>query len=244
MNNLVYKSEELIRKYSVERNHWVDFYESERTIFERVLSKKNSFSILDVGCGCGGLAKALEEKEFRLRYYKGIDINRQMIDYAIRRRDIVTTHDFECKDIVELNGNDIYDVVISLSCIDWNNDVEGMLRKCWEKVVKGGCLISSFRLTEKESITSGAYQYIEDPAGERYNYVVFNTYDLIKRLMKLSPSPAVMECYGYWGIPSPTAIVDRDKLCFSVFAIHKSEYSENNNQVSIRLDLPKDVWGD
>ena len=41
---------------------WEEYYESEKVILDRIIKKaKDGIDIMDVGCGCGGLGKALSE---------------------------------------------------------------------------------------------------------------------------------------------------------------------------------------
>lgn len=237
MKNKKYESDGLFEMYSVQRNSWEEFYDSERQIMESTMSGLTDFSVLDAGCGCGGLLKAIQGK-FDVKRYLGIDVNEKMITYANNRTDYCIDHDFRCIDICDLK-DELFDIVVSFSCVDWNEDVLGMLNNCWDRVQEGGCLIASFRLTDQESIMHEAYQTLGSYS-ERYNYVVFNFCDLKKTLCNLSPLPSELDCFGYWGTPSKTAVVDRDRLCFSVFAIHKSK--EDYCEVPrIRLDLPADI---
>ncbi len=238
MKNKVYTSSGLIEKYSIQRNRWEDFYESERRIMGKVFGSMSHFSLLDAGCGCGGLLKAIQDR-FSIDSYHGVDINEEMIAYAKNRLDLGKPHSFNCMDICDLNGPQ-YDIVISFSCVDYNEDVFGMLNTCWGLVKRGGYLIASFRLTDQESILRDAYQTI-DPYDERYNYVVFNFSDLKSTLCSLLPCPSDFECYGYWGAPSTTAVVARDRLCFSVFAIHKPLDGQCVEIPRMILDLPADV---
>ena len=239
-NNIEYSSNQLLKKYSTERNRWGEFYESERHIFERYFTGRTGVSVLDVGCACGGLLSAFEEKGFPVQSYRGVDINNQMIEYAKGRQDLRTPHEFSCADVSKLDNGEEFDLVVSLSCIDWNNDVLGMLQKCWSKVKGGATLIMSVRLTDRKSILSGAWQYLDSADGERYNYVAFNFRDLRDTLMELLPRPSNIECYGYWGKPSATAVIEYDRLCFSVFAITKG-MDEQNAETRLLCDLPLDA---
>ena len=61
MKNIKYNSKSLSDTYSKIRTSWSEFYDSEKTILERVgISFKDS--VLDLGCACGGLGRALKEK--------------------------------------------------------------------------------------------------------------------------------------------------------------------------------------
>lgn len=239
MDNIKYKSDDLLKKYSCERNTWDEFYESEKKIMERVFNNLHSgFSVLDAGCGCGGLAKAMQERGYNCRY-KGIDISEENIQFAAERTDITLPHEFISEDISKYNDKEKYDVVMSLSCIDWNNDVDGMLKACWDKVKMGGYLIASFRLTKDNSLLSEAYQYIDSNNTDiTANYVVFNYVDLLNRLNNLNNKPVEIGAYGYWGKPSPTAVVPYERICFSVFYIKKDKTITYSDEIRICLELP------
>lgn len=245
--NVKYESTWFVNTYSTERNIWDEFYESERTIMGRVFkSQKPSFSILDAGCACGGLLSAIQDR-FSVGYYKGIDIVESQIEYAKDREDFKVEHDFVCQDVSAMSDVEKYDVVVSLSCVDFNYDVRGMLDSCWRHVAEGGYLIASFRLTDKKSLMKEAYQMVETGDGsptEKWNYVVFNFHDLMDTLLGLRPMPINIDAYGYWGRPNATAVVPYDRLCFSVFAVKKTIDSPDYKDLSdtaMHLELPAGI---
>ncbi len=239
LNNKVDDSKVLLEKYSKERNSWDDFYKSERYVMDSVLGELQDFSILDAGCGCGGLLKAIQDR-YSIKYYTGIDLDKEMIAYAQNRNDLFVNNMFECIDICNLKDR-LFDVVISFGSIDWYDDPFGALESCWSCVKPGGLFISSFRLTERESIFHEAFQIIQG-SEERHNYVVFNFFDLKNTLCSLNPPMMELDCYGYWGKPSQTAVVDRDRLCFSVFAMRKSKQEVGEVESRMILNLPIDAF--
>ena len=59
MENIIFKTRNLAKYYTENRQHWDDFYLSEKRIMSSVMDRfENAFSVLDVGCACGGLAGA------------------------------------------------------------------------------------------------------------------------------------------------------------------------------------------
>ena len=61
--NIVYKSEETRDYYNSHRFKWDEFYESEKYIMHESFKMCNKpFTVLDVGCGCGGLGASLENR--------------------------------------------------------------------------------------------------------------------------------------------------------------------------------------
>lgn len=69
---------------------------------------KNNISILDVGCGYGGLYSFACKKQFSLKY-TGIDVVKEMISYAKRKYPKV---EFHCIDVFKYNPKRKFDYVI------------------------------------------------------------------------------------------------------------------------------------
>ena len=49
---------------------------------QRVFPELESFSVLDIGCGCGRLARQFLQQNIPPRYYLGIDINLEMVQWC------------------------------------------------------------------------------------------------------------------------------------------------------------------
>ncbi len=247
MRNIKYKTPQLLKYYSSNRCAWQDFYPSERFIISNVFKKiKINPSILDVGCAAGGLGYALGE-EFAITKYTGIDINASMIEYA-KRKTKISDYNFEF-----LNGDiadqtiqfkdSRFDVVISLSCVDWNVNLKNSINACWEKVARGGYFALSLRLTLEQGVNDidKSYQSIhfsesaKNGNEEKANYVVLNVFDALKLLTSLNPES--IDVYGYWGKPSDTAVTPYNCILFTVCSIKKSKTSEVADPV-VRLNLP------
>ena len=71
--NIAYKTDQLAHYFTHHRVSWPQFYESERNIINKLELGVNE-SILDIGCGCGGLGLALRD-EFGVQKYTGVEIN-------------------------------------------------------------------------------------------------------------------------------------------------------------------------
>lgn len=240
--NIVYQTNLLARYFSEHRVKWAQFYESERIVIER-LGLDREKTILDVGCGCGGLGLALNER-FQVAKYTGVEINAQAAEAAglmnpkarIIRGDILDLS----KDVLK---DKHFDVVFSLSCVDWNVRFADMLSSVWDHVAPGGHLISTFRLTEEAGChdLEKSYQHINfDGAleGERAAYVVLNAKVLLEQLASFRPSE--IDAYGYWGAPSTTAVTPYKRLCFAAFSIRKRKEGDGAETRS-RLDLPTEI---
>lgn len=241
--NIVYKSEQLLSFYKNNRKSWGDFYPSEKWVFQKIAKQNKGFGdVLDVGCGCGGLALALG-KQFTINSYTGIDINRQMIEWAKIKLLLPMPSKFVLGDIIHKRFNKRYDSVISLSCVDWNILTIKMINACWQKVKPGGYFIISLRLTAGKTINNikESYQFInfnkskEKP--EIANYVVFNFNDAIILLSSLLPSPGLLGAYGYWGKPSSTAVTPFSRIFFTVFYL-KKKMTSRSTSLKYELNFP------
>lgn len=242
--NIKYESESFLNYYSKSRMTWEEFYPSEKKILASTISKFNQgFEMLDAGCGCGGLGKALSER-FNMKYYMGVDCNKKEIDYAKEFNRLSVPHHYICEDIVSYKDDKQYDIVVSLSCIDFNIDVKGMLESCWAKVKRGGYLVTSVRLTNQETINdiNKAFQRLK--GNEVANYVVFNIDDFIKMISGLRDNPVdLIEAFGYWHAPAEGTVVKYDRLCMSVFAIRKALTGEYDGKPITHFEFPDDLWG-
>ena len=110
--NRQYVSSGFVNYYSKYRMKWEEFYESEKYMFEKVFGRFNDpFSVLDAGCGCGGLGLALSEK-FKLNFYKGLDINKAEIDWALNNNKLNIPHEYACEDVAKYSSERKYDDVI------------------------------------------------------------------------------------------------------------------------------------
>lgn len=237
--NIKYESDQIESFYKDHRSKWEDFYPSEHYIFEAT-GIQSSSTILDIGCGCGGLGNALRQKYGAVQY-TGIDINEKAIETG---KVLYPEFTLLANDI--LNGEDIgldkasFDVVIALGCIDFNVEFDRMLSAAIEYLKPGGIFISSFRLTDKSSLTAldESFQYINfdgEMSGEKAPYVVMNYHEMIKKIESFKPCK--IHAYGYWGKPSRTAVMPYDQVFFSVFAVTKGPA----DQCEYVLDLPDSI---
>lgn len=239
--NIKYSSDQIESFYKNNRAKWNDFYASERYIFENVNIKASS-TILDIGCGCGGLGNALRQ-QYGISRYTGVDINEKAIQTG---RMLYPDFTLIAGDI--LNGDDIglgkthFDIVAALSCIDFNVEFDRMLAASMERLNPGGVFISSFRLTDRPSLTSldESFQFINfdgELRGEKAPYVVMNYHEMLGKIELFSPRK--IQAYGYWGKPSKTAVMPYDEVFFSVFAVTKGPA----DICEYVLDVPESIKG-
>lgn len=248
MENIEFKSRQILTFYSSNRKKWEEFYPSERWVFERIVREKGSLgNVLDVGCACGGLGNALSEK-FILNSYTGIDICKDAIEWSQQKPKLSIPATFIRGDIIAIDLSDkYYELVVSLSCADWNLETNKIINACWKKVKPGGYFVISLRLTPEKGINDikRSYQYINFTGDEKdpevANYVVFNFRDALSMMGKLTPYPELVGSYGYWGEPSSTAVTPFDRLIFAVFYLKKS--IDNSTQIiNAEFSLPIDIF--
>lgn len=247
-NNIRYRSEEILKFYKESRQSWADLYPSEKRIFETVAGKDAFLGdVLDVGCACGGLARALSEK-LRISSYTGIDIHKDSIDWALASMKLDIPVKFIAADIVEHVPARFYDTVVSLGCADWNIETLKIIDSCWKNVKKGGHFIVSLRLTGAKGVNDikKSYQMINFSGTKKKpeiaNYVVLNFNEAVEILTKLAPGPQLIGAYGYWGKPSSMAVTPFEKIVFSVFYLKKGARRDSRADMRMSLDLPDDLF--
>jgi SAM-dependent methyltransferase len=241
--NINYRTDELVRYFAHNRIAWEQFYESERVIIGQ-LNLDRDRSVLDIGCGCGGLGLTLRER-FGVRNYTGVEINPQAaaVGRSLNPEARILSGDILEVGAGELRGSE-FDVVFSLSCVDWNVCFDEMLAAAWSFVVPGGHLVATFRLTDGPGCNDlgRSYQYINYDGireGERAPYVVLNAHELLRRLSDFHPSE--IRGFGYWGTPSKTAVTPYNRLCFSAFSIRKPSGPAEGSLIDLKL--PEDIRG-
>lgn len=243
MKNIKYRSESLKTYFSNNRIRWNQFYESERRVIEKIWAGANP-AILDIGCGCGGLGLALQER-FGASSYAGVEINDSAAKNAasLNPNAKIYSNDFLAIDESELPPGR-FDLVFSLSCIDWQLNFEVMLKKAWSMVKPGGYFVASFRLTQEPGINDvkQSYQFINFEGkmeGEIAPYVVFNAKELMGIIRRLGTLH--IYAYGYYGVPSATAVTPFKELCFGVFAIQKPINDDGSDSLRAELELPSEL---
>ena len=251
LKNIYYKTDGIANYFNGYRDKWEDFYPSEHWAFETLAgSARNLGKVLDVGCAMGGLGLSLSER-FKLDEYFGVDINPQAIEGAKSRTPLFSfPAQFNCGDIEEMPwiGEKKFDIVISLSCADWNIDTYGIIEACWKSVKQSGSFVISVRLTADTGTNDihRSYQPISyDSHGniiESANYVVFNYQQFFNLIAGLKPKPSLVSAYGYWRKPSSTAITPYKNLVFAVFIITKSTTKKASSEIKTELLLPLSLF--
>lgn len=244
--NIIYKSPQISEYYSINRQKWDDFYESEKWVFERIAGEKKSLGkILDVGCACGGLGMVLDQK-FSILSYTGIDINRDAIEWARKNCSLTVPSFFIAGDVLDMDISTTYDMVVSLSCADWNIETDDIIDACWKRLKAGGYFVISLRLTSLQGINDikRSYQFINFSGGQKKpeiaNYVVFNFKEALLTMKRLKPQ--FIGAYGYYGKASQTACTSFERLVFAVFYIKKGMGVQKSEDITTEFNLPLDVF--
>ncbi len=241
--NIAYQTDWISKYFSTNRIRWDQFYPSERAVLEALTVGSDS-KILDVGCGCGGLGLALRER-FGIESYEGVEINAAAAAAGRELNPLARIHEGDVLGISagELSGKS-FDLVFSLSCIDWNVQFDEMLAVVWSHVAPGGHLVATFRLTDRPGCAEfeKSYQFINAEGqlgGERAAYVVSNAAELWRQFEALGADRLVAR--GYWGKPSATAVTPYDRLCFAAVALHKPIACDNPQPMQVDQDLPAEI---
>lgn len=222
--NVQFVSSDIPDFFSKNRVSFEGFYDSEKEILS-LIDWHQDISVLDVGCGCGGLGIALNE-EFGVLKYSGLDIHPGAIQLAKSLKPCEEFH-FYNTDILDFCPEQLYDLVVSFSCVDWNVMTWDMISKCWDMVRPGGRFIVTFRLGTKleveGSTDSDSYQYINYDSkkeGEIAPYVVLTYEDLFELAQKMNVES--MRLSGYFKSPSVTAVTPYKDLFFCCVCFEKT----------------------
>ena len=252
--NIHYQTPKLAEFFASNRQCWDQFYPSERWVFSQIAESRDGDlgHVLDVGCAAGGLGRALREK-FNIVSYTGVDISASAIEAGRKLGGLPDSDNLLVADILDAKdvGHSQFDIVISLSCADWNVETQSIIKRCWDLVQPGGRFVMSLRLCPGRSLTRMAesYQYlsftdvVNETTDEKAPYVVFNVVDALHRLTAL-PDLTDILAYGYWGPVSATARTKIDRAVFTVLALTKRDSQKTAATNTPRLDLrwPGDLW--
>ncbi|WP_432662697.1 methyltransferase domain-containing protein [Wukongibacter baidiensis] len=125
----------------------VDWGDNEETVllrYSKMLSVKDSYNepitLLDVGCGYGGLYEYAKEKGITLKY-TGIDVSLPMIQYAQDKYKDTEDITFICKDIFDFDTDKKFDYIVcngiltqklSASIIEMDTYAHSLIKKMYE----------------------------------------------------------------------------------------------------------------
>jgi len=134
------RSQEYEKMAGVELEHW--WYE---TLHRQVLSrleatfKYKKISILDAGCGTGGLLLHLQQNGYHDIY--GFDLSNDAVKYCIERDLTVETHNLN--ELSDAFAGIFFDVIISNDTMYYLNvnEIKVLLDSCVERLKPDGLLI-------------------------------------------------------------------------------------------------------
>lgn len=230
MRNINYKTEEISNFFKKNRIKWNHLYLSEKKSINYIFNNSNIKTVLDVGCACGGLGSILKKK-FKIKEYTGIEINKNAALIAQKKHKNIFNKDF-----LNFNTQKKFDLSVSLSCIDWQNNFQKMLNKLWSHTKNNGYMLLTSRLTEDKTMNSinKSFQYINyhgQKYGEKAPYVVFNFSEFLSIIKLLGPEEIYVN--GYYGQPSYTAVTPYKKIFFCGVVVKKS--NKINNEITIKI---------
>jgi SAM-dependent methyltransferase len=117
-------------------------YDEEYAFYKKLIDRKGSRSVLEIGCGTGELARRFLKDGYG---YTGIDISATMLNYA--RKELPQNH-FHEMDMRDITLPREFDAVLitarSISYILINNDVMSTFRSIKNVLNAGGMLIFDF----------------------------------------------------------------------------------------------------
>ena len=226
--NIEFRSPGLLEFYRTHRQTFGELYPSEQSALE-FLAPGPSDSIIDLGCACGGLGWALFER-FGCRDYTGIEIhadaakegNKSVAAFGGR---VVAGDILQAHSLLDHNGRPSeYDLVTSLSAVDWNVDVENNVRSAWSLVKFGGHLVVSLRLHPTSCLNNMQESFQpttpeSTKPDETAPYVVISVEQAVKFATALGASRATV--FGKLGKPSATAVTAVNELFLIVAVLEK-----------------------
>ena len=238
--NIEFQSPGLLEFYKSHRQTFRDLYPSEKSAFE-FLAPDASVSIVDLGCACGGLGWALFER-FGCRDYTGIEIhagaasegNRSVAEFGGR---VLAGDILQARSLLDESALPVqFDLVISLSAVDWNVDVESNARSAWGLVKPGGHLVVSIRLHPTYCLMDIGESFQPTTPGsttadEVAPYVVISVRQAVEFVTSLGASRVTV--FGKVGEPSATAVTPVEELFLIVAVIEKGRV-ETGTAIDVR----------
>lgn len=222
--------------YNSYRNRYEDLFPSEQRFFDEFAQPKKSY--LDVGCAVGGIYAILAARctDFK---YTGVDIAHELLELARRAHPGI---DFRhCDGITLPFANNAFDRILSLGTTVHDQEYGRLVRECYRVCAES--FLFDMRLSAgMPTISRLAEAYVLDGAGLKYPYVVANAKEFIALLQQLTPTPATIRIYGYWGKANqytrlPTGY---ESICMCGVFVSKPAAGMQGAAI-LELDLPFDL---
>jgi SAM-dependent methyltransferase len=133
MNNGIENIKKFYKKFNPKKSDesqlcgWKDEASARKryNIFNRLIDLKHK-SIVEVGCGYGGLFKFASHFYLELISYLGIDIRKEAIDYNNQHYTTITSITFKCQSLKEYlaKNKKQYDIMIMSGVLSHSDDIE------------------------------------------------------------------------------------------------------------------------
>tara|TARA_B100000674_G_scaffold230892_1_gene189950 strand:- start:7302 stop:8081 length:780 start_codon:yes stop_codon:yes gene_type:complete len=243
---LKYNSNEASEYFSNNRIDFSSFYDSEKYVLKLLINhirkSKTAYKILDIGCGAGGLGNALKNILDDKLYYTGIDINEKSIRTGEEKFTNLNLMHGDFHDLIELESLERYNLITSLSCIDWNTDFDSSCNLILNYCIKNECdFLFTFRASDKGlNNIDKSFQYVNyesQKMGEIANYIVLS-YKELRSFINQFGGKAIY-CQTFMGKPSVTAVTPFSCLTFGCMWISLKE----NNSHEFDLNSPMKING-
>lgn len=224
---------DLVEYYETHRNRLADLYPSERRFLPWLAAQAES--VLDVGCGAGGLAAVWTGLSPSIRY-SGVDISAPLIEAARRAH---PEHEFVRADAgTDLPFDDGYgDAVVALGWLHWEERYAAALTELWR--VARRFVFFDLRLLDASGADATGAQRLAltgDWDGRTTVPYICAAWPRVAELL-LSLQPARILGHGYWGAPAGTVVGVNDQVCFATFVLERSG-SSGRSRTEVALDLP------
>ena len=232
--NIRYNSPGLSDYYSHNRFKYNHFYTSERLALEFVAPGPMT-TILDIGCACGGLGLALNER-FGCWQYTGLEIHAHAAELGGHLVEHFGGRVIE-GDVLEgvtlLEPAQTFNLVVSLSAVDWNEQIRENIRVAWELVADGGVLLMTIRLHPHiclENIRDSYQSTIPLSGGgtEIAPYIIVSVPRAVQFAKSLGATQ--VDIFGHWGSPSATAQTSVKECIFAAAVLRKGLGANNDTK--------------
>jgi ubiquinone/menaquinone biosynthesis C-methylase UbiE len=209
--------------YSGYRDKFEDLFPTEKHFLKGLI--ESSTSVLDVGCASGGMYQIVREINHSINY-SGVDIAKDLVQIAKQKYPDV---EFIVGDGIRLPfETNSFDSVVSFGTTVHDQDYENLISESYR--ISGKAFLFDMRIVpELSSINDVTKGYVNDGAGMNYPYVVANAKEFLQFLKNLTPSPAKISMYGYWGKANEYTQLPEgyEKLCMCGILIEKGTGSSN-----------------
>ena len=243
-----YKSKSAAEYFCNNRTSLDDFYDSEKSILKEyvndIKNASNTQFLLDIGCAAGGLGKSLKDILHNKLDYTGIDINPESIKLGKKKFKDLNLIEGDFSQIVENLSSKEINTIISLSCIDWNENFEQSMKTILDLCKKKKSdFIFTFRAAEKEcNDIKKSYQFVNYKnlrEGEIANYVVIS-YENLQKIIKIF-EPFEVVLYAYRGKPSSVAVTPYSELIFGCVWLKNCFIKKKSDKTLIKGQYPIDL---